>query len=260
MFNKFKSLFGKEAKEHDTEENDDFGRLENPNFITEPEKIASLLLEIEQSSPLCTVQIDGAAQEYASSILGIKKDKNLVILDELVPAEGNAYLQHQKALKLSTYHRGINLSFNLSQIELGHSHGISYYRAPLPSRVYYPQRRSSPRIEISTIDVAFSGVSERTGLSVSGYLFDLSRGGAGIDIPVNRARIQRGDTIKNCQITIDDHIMDFEFMVRFVKPLAGSSSKVQIGGLFEKLSSKSQTKLSHFITSLERIQIRKQKA
>lgn len=260
MFNKFKSLFARREATPNPNENDDLSPFENPNFITSPDRIVNLLAEIEQGSPLCTIQIEGAPHDYNSSILGIKTDKNLIVLDELVPKEGNAALEATRTLKLSTYHKGIHLSFSLSGIELGHSRGISYYKAALPNRIYYPQRRHSPRIEISSIDIAFTGVSERTGISVSGYLFDLSRGGAGIDLPVNRARIQRGDIIKNCQINFEDYVMDFDLSVRFVKPASSGSSKVQLGGFFENLSSKSQAKLSYFITSLERVEIRKQKS
>ena len=261
MFDRFKNLFSKakEVEQSATEE-DDLSPFENPSFITDPEKIVNLLSEIESSSPLCTVLIDGIAEEYSSSILGIKPDKNLIILDELIPKEGNEALQYNKAIKLSTFHKGIHLSFNLIEIETGNSRGINYYKASLPERIYYPQRRRTPRIEISSIDIAFTGTSERTGISVNGYLFDLSRGGAGIDMPVNRARIQRGDKIKNCKITFDDYEMEFDLSVRFVKPSSPNSTKVQIGGFFENLSTKSQSKLSYFITSLERVEIRKQKS
>lgn len=262
MFEKIKSIFSKTASivsEEDAED-DELSPIENPNFLTNRDQIVKLLCEIEANSPLCKIQIDGSDEEYSSSILGIKDDKNLIILDELIPKEGNALLLQKKALKLLTYHKGIYLSFNLSHLDVGYSHGITYYKAPLPRRVYYPQRRKSPRIEISSIDIAFKGIAQRTGLSVVGYVFDLSRDGAGIDMPANRARVQRGDKIKNCQISFEDYVMDFDFNVRFVKPLAAGSSKVQMGGYFENLSGKSQSKLSYFITSLERVEIRKQKA
>ena len=260
MFNKLKSLFTKEETDAASEDEDDLAFLENPNFITDQFKIISLLSEIEAHAPLCTIKIDGFPEEFSSSILGIKPEKNLIVLDELVPKEGNAKLKNAKSLKLSTFHKGIHLSFNLSNIEPGQSRGITYYKAALPQRIFYPQRRRSPRIEISSIDIAFSGISERTSLSVNGFLFDLSRGGAGIDVAQNRARIQRGDRIKNCQIVFEDYTMNFDFSVRFVKQPTPSTSRVQIGGLFENISNKSQTKLSYFITSLERVEIRKQKA
>lgn len=260
MFEKIKKIFSKAETVAEDASEDDLSPFENPNFITNPEKIVKLLSEIEVSSPLCTIQIEGSDEDYSSSILGIKVDKNSIILDELIPKEGNAILQRRRALKLLTFHKGIHLSFNLNDLEIGHSRGISYYKASIPERIYYPQRRRSPRIEISAIDIPFNGVAQRTGLSVVGYLFDLSRDGAGIDMPANRARVQRGDKIKGCQISFEDYVMEFDFIVRFVKPVSVGSSKVQIGGFFENLSSKSQAKLSYFITSLERVEIRKQKA
>lgn len=260
MLEKLKNLFSKPEEPEQVEESDELSPFENPKFITDPDKIINLLQEIEISSPLCTIQIEGSPEEYNSSILGIKTDKNAIIIDELIPKQGNIELQNSRTLKLSTYHKGIHLSFSLTDIEVGLSRGITYYKASLPERIFYPQRRRSPRIEISAIDIPFSGIAERTGISVNGYLFDLSRGGAGIDMPINRARVQRGDRITNCKINFEDYVMDFDLGVRFVKPATINSSKVQIGGFFEHLSGKSQTKLSYFITSLERVEIRKQKA
>lgn len=259
MLSKLKHFFSK-ASVPTPEVDDDLLAFENPNFITDPDKIARLLGEIENSSPLCSIQIEGFAEDFSSSILSVKLDKNSIILDELMPKHGNDLLLRSRALKLSTFHKGIHLSFNLANIEIGHSRGINYYKAPLPDRVFYPQRRRSPRLEISAIDIPFSGVVQRTGISIGGYLFDLSRGGASVSVPVNRARVQRGDVIKNCQINFDDYVMDFDFAVRFVKPVSATSPKVQIGGFFEGLSARSQSKLSYFITSLERVEIRKQKA
>ncbi|NOV32653.1 flagellar brake protein [Methylomonas sp. ZR1] len=259
MLRKLKHLFSKPLPTEPAHDDDDeLLSFENPNFITDSDKIAKLLGEIENSSPLCTVQVEG--EDFSSSILAVKLDKKVIILDELMPKYGNDFLLLNRSLKLSTFHKGIHLSFNLAGIEVGHSRGINYYKAPFPDRVFYPQRRRTPRLEISSIDIPFSGVVQRTGISVGGSLFDLSRGGAGITVPVNRARVQRGDTVKNCQITFEDYVMDFDLSVRFVKPVSAASAKVQIGGLFENLSAKSQSKLSYFITSLERVEIRKQKA
>lgn len=260
MLRKLKHWFSKSSPVTLEPDDEDLLNFENPNFLTSPDKIAKLLGEIESSSPLCAVQVEGANEEFGSSILGVKQDKGVIILDELMPKHGNDLLLLSRNLKLSTFHKGIHLSFNLADIEVGHSRGINYYKARFPTRVFYPQRRRSPRLEISSIDLPFSGVVARTGISLGGYLFDLSRGGAGINVPVNRARVQRGDMIKNCQVTFEDYVMDFDFSVRFVKQVSPSSAKVQIGGLFENLSAKSQSKLSYFITSLERVEIRKQKA
>ena len=261
MLGKLKQIFAKAtSNEEDAIGEDDFTSSANPNFITDHDKIVKLLSDLESGSPLCTIHLEGSNENFTSSILGLKIEQNSLVLDELTPKEGNAILQRGKDLKLSAFHKGIHLSFFLRGVEIGSSRGIIFYKAPFPERIFYPQRRKAPRIEISTVDIPFNGIAEKTGTSVSGYLFDISRGGIGVTLPVNRARLQRGDRIKNCQISFEDYVMDFELDVRFVKLVAAGSSRMQIGGLFDKLSSKSQTKLSYFITSLERSVIRRLKA
>ena len=259
VFGKIKQIF---LKSRTAEENadDDFLVKENPNFITDPEKIIRLFGEVEQGSPLCSLQLNDLDQEFTSSILGIQKEQNQLLFDELNPKEGNALLQASKSAKVLLYYKGVRVTFNISDIERAYSRGISYYKCPLPDRIYYPQRRNAPRIEIPTLNIPFSGVSQRTGLSVSGYVYDLSRTGIGILIAVGKVRMQRGDIVERCQISFEDYIMDFDLDIRFVKPGPVGSSKMQIGGLFLNTSSRSLTKLSYFVTSLERLKIRKQKS
>lgn len=260
MLDKIKNIFSRPPEMPDESEDDDFSSLDNPNFLTDPEKIVRLLCEIEQSSPLCTIQVEGSDQTYSSSILAVKTDKNLLLIDELIPKSGNGILQHKKSLKFLAVHKGIHLSFTLDGIEAGFSRGITFYKGKIPDRIYYPQRRRTPRVDISTISIPFKGVVQKTGIALVGNVYDMSRDGAGIELPANRARIMRGDVLSSCQIEFEEYVMEFDFNVRFFKSPTNSYGRVQVGGLFENLSMKSQTKLSYFISALERVEIRRQKA
>jgi len=231
----------------------------NPNFLTDARKINKLLKNIEEESPLCTISIEGTSEEFSSSILDIQLENQQIILDELIPEHGNELLNNAKHLKLTTIYNGIRLAFKLSHIKTGYSREIAYYKAAIPQRIYYPQRRSSPRIQLNTLNIPFSGISDRTKSTVGGNIFDLSRGGIGFIIPNNRARFQRGDLIKNCQISLDDCIMNFDLTVRFVKAANHGAGQTQIGGYFENITSKSQNKVERFVASLEREEIRKHK-
>ena len=230
----------------------------NPNFLTDPDQIISLLKDIEQASPLCNIHIEGITEEFGSSILDVQLDNKQIILDELFPKYGNNLITDKK-IKLSTTHNGIRLALMLSDITSESSRGIAYYKSDIPSRIYYPQRRTTPRIQLNALNIQFSGISDRTKSSVGGHIFDLSRGGIGIAIPNNRARIQRGDSIINCRITLDDHSIIFNLTIRFVKTTNQETGKTQIGGYFENLASKDQNKLEHFVATLEREEIRKRK-
>lgn len=231
----------------------------NPNFLTDPYKIKSLLKEIEAASPLCTIIIESTDEQFSSSILDIQVENNQIILDELLPAHGNKLLLTENKLKLSTIYNGIRLAFNLSNITPGSSRGIAYYKTTIPDRIYYPQRRGSPRIQITSLSILFSGISARTKATVGGSIFDLSREGIGINAPNNIARLQRGDVLKNCRISIDNQTIDFDLSIRFVKTSNQGAGKTLVGGYFENLPSKNRNKLERFIATLEREEIRNRK-
>lgn len=262
MLKKLKQILGKEQETNRPNPEDAYAPKfpANPNFVTEPHRIKKLLQDIENTSPLCTVTFDGIKEEFSSSVLSINPLENQLILDELIPEQGNALLQRKQSLKLSTYCHGIHLAFKLDKIQAASSQGMAYYKADFPSRIYYPQRRKAPRIEITAIHIPFAGIASKNNISIGGSIFDISRSGLGIKLPDNRARIQRGDIIKKCRITIDDYDMEFDFVVRFAKRAGPNATQTNIGGHFENLSGKSQNKLSYFIASLERQEIRKQKA
>jgi c-di-GMP-binding flagellar brake protein YcgR len=233
---------------------------ENPKFIVAPRKILRLLSEVEHNIPLCTVAVDDQGQ-FTSSIIGIDSDTGIIRLDELLPHSGNHLVGPQSVLKVSLIHKGIHLSFNLSHLQIDHERGIRFYSAPLPQRVYYPQRRNTPRVGASDQHLVFNAFHEKSQQTLTGTVFDLSRAGIGVEIPKSRVRLYPGDTLGHCRILLDNYPMDFNLQVRFVKNFPGNSSgKMQIGGAFVQLDNRSEHKLSHFIAGMERYELRKQKA
>ncbi|MGD0960146.1 MAG: flagellar regulator YcgR PilZN domain-containing protein [Methylomonas sp.] len=261
MLAKFRNIFSRNISASESEDIDvELAEYANPNFITEPAKISKLLNEIEAASPLCSVKIDGLDQDFSSSLLGINQSRQIVMLDELLPKYGNDLLLECRNAKVMLLHKGIHLSFVVNGMETGFANGIAFYKAPWPQRIYYPQRRRSHRIDVAGLNMPFSGVAQKNRFSVSGYIYDLSASGAGVQMPVNRSGLQRGDTINNCRIHLGDYAMDFDFSIRFVKNSPPGVAKILIGGCFENISPRSLTKLSYFVTSLERVEIRRRRS
>jgi len=259
MLGTLKKLFAKDEKNENLEpeyEGPESGP--NPNFLTDPKKIDNLLQAIEKDSPLCTIIFKDKTEEFSSSILDFQIASKQIVIDELIPKHGNEYISEANNVKISTTHNGIRLAFQLENIKTGSSRGIAFYKADRPNRIYYPQRRSSPRIQLTSLNVTFSGTSERTKSSIGGNLYDLSRTGVGIIVQNNRARIQRGDLIKNCRIKLESSTLTFDLAARFIKTSPGTE-KTQIGGYFDNISSKHQKTLERFVATLEREEIRKRK-
>ncbi len=255
MLGTLKNIFSKKKALNSAAETNEFGLASNPDFLSDPNKIAKLLTDIENNSPTCTISFTDINEQFSSSILDVQVKNQLIILDELIPKHGNELLTKKCHLKLSTFFNDIHLAFNLNDIVADTSRGIAYYKTPFPNKIYYPQRRNSPRIQINSLNIPFSGLSSKTGTSVDGYILNLSRSGIALSMQNNRARIQPGHILKDCKITLDDHPVTFDLNVRFVKSI--SAGRKLIGGKFENIAPKKRSKLEHFITSLEQEEIRK---
>lgn len=233
---------------------------DNPNFITNPGKIIKLLQQIVAAPPLCSVTLNSSNKTFFTSILDVQEENGLIILDKLSTNSANSILLKDKELKLSTCINGVQLSFNLKEISVEKSQDTVLYKARFPGKIYYPQRRSSPRIATDSTLIHFQGTSRDTKTTIGGYVFDFSRSGVGVNFYTDRINLVRGDKLTNCLINLsDDHTLSFDLSVRSSKKLNPANRQKQLGGYFDNLSPQNQKKLDRYISALEREQIRKRK-
>lgn len=232
----------------------------NPNFITNPEKIITLLQQIAAAPPLCSVTLNSSSKTFFTSILDVQEENDLIILDKLSTNSANNILLKDKKLKLSAFINGVNLSFNLKEISVEKSLDTILYKARFPEKIYYPQRRSSLRIATDSTLITFQGTSRDTKTTFGGYVCDFSRSGIGVNFYTDRINIVRGDKLTNCLINLpDDHTLSFDLSLRSTKKLNPANRQKQLGGFFDNLSPQHQKKLDRYISALEREQIRKRK-
>ncbi|MCF7970643.1 MAG: flagellar brake protein [Methylococcaceae bacterium] len=258
MFTLIKKIFSKKTASNDADTSE---LNENPNFVTDPAKIIQLLCAIEAKTAFCTIELNNSDETYTSHIIEVQATKQQILLDALVPDSGNALLKQCKALKLTTFLNNIHLSISITDISPTAPHGEPYFKAPLPKRIYYPQRRASPRIVISAYNLTFQGISNRTNFTVGGIVSDLSRSGIGLIINSSNSRLIRGDQLNNCTLTLPNDVsIHFDLLIRSSKPYSNSQTKLLIGGHFNQLkSTKEQNQLEQFFALAERSQIRQKK-
>ena len=244
----------------DTKKTEDVSiRNDNPNFVTRPDKIFKIIGEIGSSPHLCMVSFKGSRKTFSTSILEFHPDKDYLILDELRPVRGNAILRNKRSLKLSTFLDGVNLAFKLDICECIDKLGTPNFKAALPNRIYYPQRRTAPRIFIHSTALKFHKQFDPEGITLTGTVFDLSRNGACINFSdTHGLNIERGNVLKDCRIILPgEFFISFDLSVRFTR--MHHLNKNRIGGYFTELSPQNQKKLDGFIAKLEREVIRNQR-
>ncbi len=226
----------------------------SPNFLTDPFRIQKLLTALVDQPQRCTVTFSDNGQEFSTSILEIQPKAQTIIVDAFHPDAGNELFKQRKRGKLSTYHNGIHLAFVLENPAPHIHQKENAFKLKYPDRIYYPQRRHSPRVQLQGQHIPFAGLCQKNQASAGGLVYDLSRTGLGLTLSDNHARIQRGDILKHCHIVIDNHRLKFDLNIRFVKK--DRTGNINIGGFFENISSRDQHKLSAFVAQLERKHIR----
>lgn len=234
--------------------------LQNPSFVTEPSKIASLLQQIIEAPPLCSVTAPNSTKVYFTSILEIQPEKRQLLFDRLTPVIDSRLSNNLDTLKLSTYINGVQLTFQLQDIVQDQSCHPPVYKARLPQSIYYPQRRSSPRIQTDPDAISFQGISRDTGILLKGNVLDISRSGLCLTLPIGGNTIVSGDKLTNCIIRLpDESTFAFDLLLRSSRKKGVNNLQRQVGGYFNELSYQNQNKLDRTISALERQHIRKQK-
>jgi c-di-GMP-binding flagellar brake protein YcgR len=229
---------------------------ENPKFVTHPDKITSILCAIQIQNCLCTLSQQGQKKGLLTSIIEVDKEQNLLILDEINSAELRTFFQSTQKIKLSTYLNGVHLAFlmTLTAVIKPGTESLNY-TSPLPDRIYYPQRRNSPRLVTDTLTITFPAVKNQ--YLVHGEVMDVSRGGMSFRLTAKENSIQTGDYLRNCHLNLPiGYEMVFTLVIRSVKT---ERNAVFIGGYFVNLSPQCKNRLDIFIATLEREIIRKRK-
>lgn len=253
IFNK-KNLSYPQAEFHSNED------IESSNFLTDPDRINSLLNEIQKTSLLCTLYIEGSKEVFSTSLIKNSLESNQLIFEELSPKSGNDLLMIKKnKVKLTTSINRVQISFLLTNIKRYRTDGITYNKAKKPKRIYYPQRRSAPRVLLDNKNIPFFGTLTTTNTPFAGFVFDISREGIGLEISNPTIPLEKGDSMKNCRITIDNYTIHFDLTICLVNPLHKIPGTIQIGTHIKNVPPKDQNRLEHFITSLERKEIRNRK-
>jgi len=259
MLNVIRRIFGK--KNIDPELStpiDNTPEPENPSFVSDPGKIVRLLQELLINPPRCTVTVANSDSLFLTEVLDI--DPGFISFSPLEPTFGNQLLAEQRTLKLSTSLNGIPLTFSLQEISVDKSTNPVCLKAPLPEKIYYPQRRLTKRMATHSTVIEFRGTSRDSGITIQGYVTDISRGGLSVAYNSSRGNIIRSDHLSQCIVRLSDNqSITFELTVSSSKkPLLGNSKR-HLGGQFENLPPQEEKKLDRYLSTLERQQLRKRR-
>ena len=227
--------------------------LPDSEKISDPTRMAVLLDRMARHHTLLTIEIPGSDEQYTSSIVAVNSP--YVLLDELLPSSGHRKLLEVRRLQVSGKLEGIDIRFSAGLEDVEEQDGMITYRAHLPVRLEYRQRRMDYRAHIPIAHPLRVVIAGEGGSVTEGELYDLSQGGAGIVLP-GEAPVLKPARWYDCAIELPDAWLFCTLEMRHAKDMPAGDRHL-IGARFADLSPVQTRLVAHTITGLEREQIRK---
>ncbi len=221
--------------------------------IEAPGSIGLLLDRVQQKHCLLSIRIGDIDEIFSSIILEVDSRRRFIVLDEITPAEGQAYLHLDSRIHVDTRVDGIELHFDCQVTGISESDGAPYYKVPFPAQIQHTQKRRYYRALIPlTKSVPIVLQTQEFG-TLHGELRDISVGGFSARL-LNGATelISNGTSIQRCLITLPSgakisasieicHLDDVE-----------SARSPRIGARFYNLGRRDERRIEKFVAALDR--------
>lgn len=138
-----------------------------------------LLEGLRQNRALLSARLGADSEWFNTALLGVDATSGELVLDELVPKEGHEQLREGSTLHVVGVLHGVPTHFSTQVRSIGSARGIAFYRAAVPKKIEYRQRRANFRVPIRrglSLNVRLIDAESRL---LPGRLLDLSLGGFG---------------------------------------------------------------------------------
>ncbi|HVT35145.1 MAG TPA: flagellar regulator YcgR PilZN domain-containing protein [Nevskiaceae bacterium] len=218
--------------------------------ITSHAAIAQLLGRLLDNRCQLAVRLPGAPITYSTILLEVDFAGGSLLLDEICPAAGNAYVQVGGIARLQGRLDGSRVDFDCEVNAVANQNGTPSYRAGVPQRVIYYERRGSYRLTIPPeLKLPPTMLSAQAG-AMAGRLVDISREGAGTLL--SEADAELGVELA-CTIPLPDGQLSAEVEVRSAR--AGEDG-LRVGLEFSHLTPAQRVSVDRAIAALERTLLR----
>ncbi|MFZ3152944.1 flagellar brake protein [Pseudomonas sp.] len=225
-----------------------------PKVLKAPVEIVANLRQLQQHHDPLIITFHERNQRFQSYVIEVDREKNLLILDELMPSDGERYLTSGEAFNVEAFHEGVRVAWQCQQsVRIAEHEGARCYFSPMPLEVTYHQRRSAfraPLKQTELIKIELAGDKLRT--VHAGHLLDISATGCKLRFPGNiSGSLQAGQVYESFTARFPFGAMTTAIEMRHVQ----YEEKVDttfIGARFHRISGQEQRLVERFVYQLQR--------
>lgn len=224
--------------------------------ITNTERITEMLLRIAQSRIGLSVHFSDHNVKYSSFLIEVNKNKRIIILDELMPRDGNDLLISNKMAHITAKLAGASIHFRGTVLKIENDSTHSRILMTFPERLLYEQRRATFRVRMNSGSIVSITIRADSQIEFQGYLFDISSSGIGAYVESSADLLVREQPY-HCKIHLPGgKFVSGEFQVRFLKQ-DKKLNQLQVGGQFLNLPGPQRQTLDRFVMTLQRDAIKR---
>lgn len=220
-------------------------------------EIRAQLLKLAKKPDIITAYFNNSSNFILTAVLGVVKERNLVVLDVGPDDETTRKAIAANKLVCTTKNMGVPVKFTVENLQSAKYQGKPAIAAPLPESLYRLQRREFFRVQVPRINAPTCKIplGEEKG-SVTLQAVDISVGGLCLLAPEDTFRSELHTLYKNCLLTLPDFgelTVDIEIRNKGTFFTSKNETIPRLGAAFLNLTQQDNLYLQRYIYHLQAI-------
>jgi c-di-GMP-binding flagellar brake protein YcgR len=221
-------------------------------------EIRGQLLKLAKKPDIITAYFNKGSNFILTAVLGVVKERNLVVLDVGPDDETTRQAIASNRLVCTTKNMGVPVKFTVENLQSAKYQGKQAIAAPLPDSLYRLQRREFFRVQVPRINAPTCEIPiDIDGESVTLKIVDLSVGGMCMLVPEDQPfRPKLRDIYENCLIQLPDFgelTVDIEIRNQGTFYTSKNETIPRFGAAFLNLNMQNNLYLQRYIYHLQAI-------
>nr|WP_276617518.1 flagellar brake protein [Pseudomonas sp. TMW22089] len=217
-------------------------------------EVASSLRMLQESHDPLIITFQDRSQRFQSYVVEVDREGNSMALDEMIPRDGERFLQDGVPFRVEGFHEGVRIAWECtSRLTIDDAHDHRCYRTALPGEVLYHQRRNAFRAALklaNLVNVEVAG--EKLKAPLKGKLLDVSATGCKLRFEGNISEsMQLGQVYERFSAALPFGAMTTAVELRYLH--FEERLNVTFAGLrFHNISGAVQRQVERFVYQLQR--------
>ena len=225
-----------------------------PRTLKSPLEVLRALNQLKDKRDPLFLTFPERSQRFQSTVIEVDRDRNRIILDEMIPTDGERFLKNGEPFHVEAFHEGVRITWECkSTIQFAEKDGARCYTTTLPPELIQHQRRSAFRAEIKpSHGIKAELTDSKYKLLLLGQMLDISGTGCKLSFPGDLTqKLQNGQVYERLSTQLPNGKLNVQVELRHAH-YNDKRDKTELGMRFFKPGGNEQRLIERFVFQLQR--------